>query len=193
MAMSALSVVFSVFVLNFHHKRTGSHPPPSWIKFIAKIASVLTCTTINFTTDNRGFSHVNRNAPKEHRTTEYDLINVSQEEEIETCEHLLDIHSNSQCPEGHRNVKSSNNNTNGRAHLPLIENILIDYVNRVLSGFDRSKEECQVVNDWKEIARVFDRVLFLLFAFITCSSTLALLVICPLTKTITIDEFISQN
>ncbi|XP_045156385.1 neuronal acetylcholine receptor subunit alpha-10-like isoform X4 [Mercenaria mercenaria] len=194
MAMSALSVVFSVFVLNFHHKRSGSIPPPPWIKSIAKFASLMTCTTLTFNSDIYTSTKVQRSVPKEHNITEYNLINVNnQDDEIETCEHLLDIHTNSQCTESHKNVKSSNNNTNGRAHLPLVENILSDYVNRVLSGYDRLREESQVISDWKEIARVFDRMLFLIFAFITFSSTLTLLVICPFTKSITIEDFMNEE
>jgi hypothetical protein len=49
------------------------------------------------------------------------------------------------------------------------------------------------MSDWKEIARVFDRVLFVLFALITASSTVVLLVICPMTKEITIEDFMNEN
>lgn len=193
MAMSALSVVFSVFVLNFHHKRSGSVPPPPWIKAIAHCASILTCTSITFNSDVCISTKTQRNIQKEHNITEYNLINVNQEEDNETCEHLMDIHTNSQCPDNHRGVKSSNNNTNGRSHLPIVENILSDYVNKVLSGYDRLREENLVMNDWKEIARVFDRILFILFAFITFSSTIVILVICPMTKSITIEDFMNEN
>ncbi|XP_060581660.1 neuronal acetylcholine receptor subunit alpha-10-like isoform X2 [Ruditapes philippinarum] len=193
MAMSALSVVFSVFVLNFHHKRSGSVPPAPWIKAIAHCASILTCTTLTFNSDVSIGTKFQRNTQREHNVAEYNLINVNQEEETETCDHLMDIHTNTQCSENHRGVKNSNNNTNGRSHLPIVENILADYVNKVLSGYDRLREDNQVMSNWKEIARVFDRVLFVLFALITASSTVVLLVICPMTKEITIEDFMNEN
>lgn len=189
MAMSALSVVFSVFVLTFHHKRSGSNPPPNWIKFIATIASVLTCTKLSLNSDACQPSKGSVRVQRDENMTEYNLINANEEEQTDTCGQLLDKNNTSQCTESHVTNKSSNNSVNGSGHhVPLPEHVVADYIIRVLSGYGRPREEIKIVNDWREIARVLDRVLFLIFGFITFTSTFTLLVICPFTKSITIKE-----
>ncbi|KAL4227937.1 hypothetical protein ACF0H5_013376 [Mactra antiquata] len=201
MAMSALSVVFSVCVLNFHHKRIGTKPPPYWLKAIATIASHVTCGKIKFSDTRTSLPpKISNTTNTEHNVTRVDFDNSKYKDETDTesREQLLDIHSTPMCVENQMNGTCSNrhNNvhTNGRTqqHLPVVETMVLEYVNRLLSKYDRSTDENRFLNDWREIARIFDRVLFVIFGLVTVSSTLTILVICPFTKAITIEDSIGK-
>lgn len=194
MAMSALSVVFSVCVLNFHHKRIGTNPPPYWLKAVATIASHLTCSKISFSNSNTPMSpKVNNVGHIDHLVNhgDFNSVKFDGETDTESREQLLDIHSTPMCVENQINGTCTNRNpgihSNGRTQLPLVETMVLEYVNRLLSKYDRSTDENRSLNDWREIARIFDRVLFVIFGLITVISTLTILVICPFTKSITIE------
>lgn len=189
MAMSALSVIFSVFVLNFHHKRTGTNRPPAWLKCFARIAAHLTCTRPVFHSDVYRPIPVVHATSSEQRVHENNCIQLNEDITDESQDLLRETstHHNENVSFNLSN-RVKNNNTNGMLNLRFIETVLADYLKRVVSGHDRTQEEILILNEWREIARVMDRLLFIIFGFITFSSTVTLLVICPATKSITIDE-----
>lgn len=193
MAMSALSVIFSVFVLNFHHKRTGTRPPSAWLKSFARTIACFTCTRIKFSCDMYRAVSVMHSPIDDQRMQENGCLQINEELITDSHENSRDsgVH-NSDIGSFNVNGRGKNNNTNGVINLQYVETILSDYVKRVVSGHDRTLEEIQVLNDWREIARVLDRLLFIIFGIVTVSSTVTLLVISPATKSLTIEQVLNQ-
>ena len=68
-----------------------------------------------------------------------------------------------------------------------IESEIAEYFDRLLSEYDRTIEENSAVHNWREVARVIDKVFFIVFFTITTTATIVLLVICPTTKDLKIE------
>jgi len=200
MAMSAMSVVFSVFVLNFHHKTAASSPPPAWVKGVTVIASYITCSKVRFNGDTCQSSSTNDYAPARRAYTEpsanqtlFSDCQVNNFEETDVCQSLLQRQTElrrHRCNSGNCNgtVLISDNQDTISKTTTVLEKVMLDYVTKVLSSYDRKAQESRTIQDWREIARVVDRLFFIVFLFITIVSTIVILIVCPLMKNITIDN-----
>lgn len=202
MAMSALSVVFSVFVLNFHHKTAAATPPPAWIKGVALIASYLTCSRVNFSESFPGNTVVNDyniGSNHYHETTTqsgFHECQINSFEDVDVCQSLLQRQTDSKsqrCNSGNCNgtVIIDNQSPNSKS-ITVLEKVMLDYVTKVLSSYDKRAHESRTLQDWREIARVIDRLFFILFLLITIISTIVILLVCPLMKNITIDNEVNK-
>ena len=69
---------------------------------------------------------------------------------------------------------------------------ILNYFKHVLTSHDRTMSERQIIHEWQEVARVMDKLFFWMFLSITSISTIALLVISPMTKDIHIDNFVGK-
>ena len=184
MAMSALSVVFSVFVLNFHHRGTCRRGPPAWLKAFALFISRVLCSRVHFS---------DRSAHPQQMTYTLNHQSNNDYKSLLTNE-IRDIDTTCSPSNGYPNSQEQNNT---QKHIQIhkqpcnkcssLEEDILGYFNKVLSGYERSAEEMRAVNDWQEVARMMDKTLFVLFLFITICSTFVLLVICPMSKNIDID------
>lgn len=201
--MSAMSVVFSVFVLNFHHKTTAARPPPAWIKGVATIASYVTCSEVHFS-----------DACGSETAGEYKLGSHSYSDPINS-QHVIGECQMNNFEEGDANqrllqrpaeslgTRCNTGSCNGTVIIPdrqtsdktvtLLEKVMLDYVTKVLSSYDKKSHETRTIQDWREIARVIDRLFFALFLFITLVSTFVILIVCPVMKNITIDSEILKD
>ncbi|XP_052281504.1 acetylcholine receptor subunit alpha-type acr-16-like [Dreissena polymorpha] len=202
MGMSALSVVFSVFVLNFHHKTSIKNPPPRWAKKMAAVAAAVTFSKATFCTS--------KMSTKSSKPTQSDQMTKEQKystafhtepkaadcTESEACQSLLsDVQSPLRCGSNPRNggfLNGESRDPNGRTS-SIVERVIIDYVSKVIAGYDRQSLESETLNDWKEVARIIDRVLFVLFFLVTVVSTVVTLIFMPTLKNTTIDDYIAKR
>ena len=184
MAMSGMSVVFSVLVLNIHHKGVLSKHPPSILKRLARIVARVLCmkiqleetptptlvyrttyTPANFTCKSHDNESLLYNDMQRHNPIHVDLQDTD----------ALDDVMNQNMPQS---VPGKSN----------IDTEILNYFKQVMSSHEQSLAEKQIVNEWREIARVMDKVFFWLFLTVTVVSTVIILVISPMTKEIDLDS-----
>lgn len=197
MAMSALSVVFSVFVLNIHHKNSGCKPPPRWLKAITRIAAFFTCSRAKFSDVKTTWTPVQTYSDQVTPQSNFSTAPSGQYEEVESGRRLLLGNASEGVP---CNAKPSgvgfmmdepqidHEHSSGN-----VEKAVLGYVNKLLSGHDRQTAESKCSQDWREIARVLDRLFFMIFILVTVISSIVVLMVLPLTKDISIDKFIASQ
>ena len=184
MAMTSMSVIFSVFVLHIHHKGGRGNRAPLWLRRVAlHYGSQILCVRISkffkwddklddlrskirpgYTSQNEGFLN---SSPKQTSVIKMEngQLHVSLNCSENTCKHLE-----------HLSVKYHQT-----------EKQLLKYVHSVLEKQDREELERHVIKEWADIAAVIDRLLFWIFALSTLFSSLALLVFKPYDKGMDLD------
>ena len=70
------------------------------------------------------------------------------------------------------------------------ENELLNHLRVVMEKQEKEEVEMLIVREWQDIARAFDRFLFLLFTSVNVLATVSLLVLKPMTKRINLEDFI---
>lgn len=184
MAMSALSVVLSVFVLNIHHRGGMIRKPPNWVKRVANRMSKVFCMNVNLIPD-----------PKKIQTQSYVVKQLHGHGDHDT---LLNMHnSNGEMTDSHDTLhekfvdtsesKSPQHGTNRTPKRIKLEKEILDYFNYVMSSNDQAMIEKQTIYEWQEVARVIDKFFFWLFVSISSTMTVFLLIISPMTKHISIE------
>lgn len=187
MSMSGLSVVFSVFVLNIHHRGSLAKCPPKYIKTFAKIMAKVLCMTVRL--DNQ----MNYNTVTSY-TSDRSFLYPSHENEA-LLQNDIGRHNNM----NHVDINEKTNETltdvmNQNVHMnstnvfkTTFDKELLTYFKQVMLIHDNSMTERRAIHEWQEVARVVDRLSFCLFLLITGTSTIVLLVISPMTKDIRLD------
>ena len=187
MAMSALSVMFSVFVLNFHHRGAFTRGPPLWLRSAASCMSHILCSSVNFSPSSNAHAHghvhpqrIYHHSYNQH-LPEYDSLLTNEVQNINNldAQQLNNIMNSSQ-----------QKPADSGEHISMDEEIL-KYFNAVVAGHEKALAEKRSVHDWQEIARILDKVFFWSFFVITLISSLVLLIISPMTKHIDIEDYMS--
>ncbi|KAK3097242.1 hypothetical protein FSP39_007950 [Pinctada imbricata] len=194
MAMSGLSVVFSVFVLNIHHKGILARAPPSWLKAISRLVAKLFCMNVRldgsiYEYQDNSVSYSPGNIS--FRTNENDslLFNDLQRQ----CHNQLHVDMSEVTPDTINDVVNQNINVvTAPPRKSAFDREILSYFKHVMTSHERTMTERQVIHEWQEIARVMDKLFFWLFLTITTVSTICLLVISPMTKEIHLEHFIDK-
>ncbi len=170
MAMTSLSIVLTVFVLQLHHVGPNTKPVPVWIKkiVIGVIARIL-CMT----------AHIAR------------YYNIKYDDKPERKDEMMLTSFMS-----HIDIKESNN-CNGRLNQntlqlrdsmiePVERNVSYDKISRhlkiLVSKHDGEDEYQDIINEWRLVAHIMDRFLFWLFFISSFVSSLSILVFQPMMK-----------
>lgn len=166
MAMTSLSIILTVFVLQLHHVGPHQRPVPKWLKFIcvrilAKIMCMNTsqfpvryrrgyrrdrdvCLTTFFDSD--GNSHCNGNIPQHSVSYQPDKIHDVQVEREQTQEKIT-------------------------KHLKIL-----------VEKQDYEDYHQDIVYEWRFVALCMDRILFWVFLFAAILSSIMILIVQPLRK-----------
>ncbi|GAB1606017.1 neuronal acetylcholine receptor subunit alpha-10-like [Argonauta hians] len=182
MAMSALSVVFSVFILNLHHRGSFQSGPPFWLRKLSYLLSRLLCMEWTDTIPNR-YCHSS-------------LHNKMEKLSRESYGSDRHSHCGVRCNGvGHEKITDCSTSSGVNAQTQSIlaqENSFDDemmrYLRYIIAMNDRCMVERKFIQEWQEIAKVMDRFFFGVFLGITVSSTFILLVINPMTKDISLEH-----
>jgi len=187
MSMSGLSVVFSVFVLNIHHRGALAKGPPSFIKSFARFVAKVLCMNIRL--DNQ----INFNTTATY-IPERNFMYPSHENEallqndIGRHSNMNHVDINEVSNETLTDVMNQNVNMNStNVYKSTFDKELLTYFKQVMLIHDNTLTERRAIHEWKEVARVVDRLSFYIFLLITGTSTIVLLVISPMTKDIRLD------
>ncbi len=191
MAVTSVSVILTVCVLKLHHSGPHTREVPPWIRFY--VLKVL-ARTIHCQCQTLPQSRIRRPKIKKKEKKS----NKSNHDNAEVCLRLVnECHINKHSPvaEFRANSKPTNlpetlndlsANTNIDVHpdlkrLTVMEEIL-KYLKMMVSKRDQDDLETDIVNEWRQVAAVIDRSLFLLSLITTTVATIVMMVIIPLLR-----------
>ncbi|XP_046583914.1 neuronal acetylcholine receptor subunit alpha-10-like [Haliotis rubra] len=187
MAMSAISVALSVFVLNCHHKGGLLNRPPVCIKFIANIVGKILCMRLNYLGRSERPSRPSFQEVHEDQSADSNVRTDYQHDP-----HRLDLHMNGLVESAQRpraGGTPSNGGVPSSNPVATMEKEIVRYLRLLMEAYERGRAERVAVNEWQEIARVMDKFFFTIFLTITLVSTFVLLIISPMTKTTAISDY----
>lgn len=185
MAISAISVVLSVFVLSLHYRGNRFKRPPLWLRRIMFqwIARVL-----------RVRIHDHNTRDRYEKTLTHQLSDDSLNSfmtEITKC----DLHCNGlKHPLTKEEIRHAAGGQGHRQMAPvhMTEEEVLKYFQLVLASHDKTMMERSLIEEWQDIAVIVDRIFFCFFLTVTILSTIILLVIQPMTKHINIEQTIQS-
>ncbi|KAK3602116.1 hypothetical protein CHS0354_023095 [Potamilus streckersoni] len=173
MAMTALSVIFSVLVLNIHHRGGFSPGPPPWIKRVAALLAKVVCIRTTF--------HTDRYTPVQSYTM-CNTIPIPANDNMTNTE----FESERNAMNGvKRDMVIDARQASTRHHIcqkTPIDDEVMRLFNSVVGSHERTLMEQQTAREWQELARIMDRTFLYICVFTTLLSTIILLAIRPMTK-----------
>lgn len=211
MAMTAMSILICVIVLNLHH-RDPSAPVPVWLtKLTHGIMAPLVCMQVHMR------SH--RKSLNDHKAALYKTVsNCSNASDVKLPGNYVNMAGNcsgattftnryqnvQRSEDGHPfdSCGSANNNNsttttfqrNNTVNInylaryyklqnkrEILEEILV-HVQQITSKLKEDEEEAILRTDWKVVAKILDRFFLLMFILLVVVSSLSLLVIHPALK-----------
>ena len=184
MAMTSMSVVFSVFVLHLHHKGGRRVRAPRWLRWVALhiLARILFVRTQRQIRWNERLEDYSAKVKPGYGT-------FNDGFRLQSMKNLYRV-ENGQL---HRCYTNRTTNDSGKkvndkhAKGRQAENQILKYLRHVLERQEVKDLENVVVREWEEISRVFDRLLFVLFSSTALLATLSLLVFKPLAKDVSVN------
>ena len=237
MAMTSLSIVLTVFVLQLHHVGPNQKPVPRWLKrsMVDVIAHLLCMSNYveNFYSNSRRHTrNVTQQRQHKRRRNNGHQRPLQQEQQQEqqqnnavtssqysnlltssSADQLQDIVSNSQAPAVSRQHRKCNGDvTHGSIPLLTLNTLELDpelasdpnplnfrrrasrardeevgegvsnQLRIMVSKREGEDEHEDIVNEWRLVAHICDRLLFWIFLVGTVASTLSILVIMPMLK-----------
>lgn len=196
MAMTSMSVIFSVFVLHIHHRGNLHRRAPSWLRKTALVLSKVVCHRPSplLSQSKQEFlrkQQQQQRSIKMSMRTGYGSFNQGfklsplRNVTLRTMEN------------GEYSIQPSNNGEshchdvkhNGRV-APSLEEELLAQLQVIVKRYEKEDSEIRVNSEWEDIAIVFDRVLFVFMCSMATTVTLSLLIFKPLTKSVSIDDFV---
>lgn len=191
MSLTSVSVIMTVLVLNLHHRGPNRQEIPLWMRRI-----VLGKLRQFFCINNSSSSLVTTNETKFLRSMslKMTLDNIAQELQNEmqmengmadtivtdnqgtTIHSPRDVRFNSLQNE---NLKRSRTKSNRGHSYSRINDEILQSLRSVIDKHEREDHDYEIIQDWRRVAQVVDRILFWVFFLGTLISTIIVLVICP--------------
>ena len=78
------------------------------------------------------------------------------------------------CNDNHKRHKRKSNSTLGKTNEEILHSL-----RRILEKHEKEDKDYEMIQDWRRVAQVIDRILFIIFFIATTWSTLGILVIAP--------------
>ena len=187
MAMTSLSIVLTVFVLQLHHVGPHQKPVPNWIrKVVIDYISKILCMRSHLASY-YGYDY------KDHgeRMTVGTTTSCNRREEMCLTSFMdnIDYKESNNC-NGRLNQsplhltsqggmeRDSENNTKGGVKYDRISK----HLKILVSKHDSEDEYQDIINEWRLVAHIMDRFLFWLFLFGSFLSSISILVFRPMSK-----------
>ncbi|XP_062608981.1 neuronal acetylcholine receptor subunit alpha-10-like [Saccostrea cucullata] len=197
MSLTSVSVIMTVFVLNLHHRGPNRHPVPVWLRnFLLGPVHDMLCMrksnglpSINQEQNHRILRTMSLRATLENIAQELQneaqLENGGMADTIITDGQGTTLHNDVRCDvrllpnETHQRPKRGIQvkNLHTKSHEEIIKNLQI-----ILDKHEKEDRDFQVIQEWRKVAQVVDRILFWIFLFGTLCSTIIILVITPAAK-----------
>ena len=186
MAMTSLSIVLTVFVLQLHHVGPNQKPVPLWIKnIVIKVIGPLLC--MKGYVDNH-YSNTSAAKASDDVTTSFSDHQMDYLDSSNNCNgkahypphhqshlHPLLTHS----PSVRRQVLSRGDYQNDDK---VSYDQISSHLKILVSKHDGEDEFQDIINEWRLVAHIMDRFLFWIFLVGSFLSSLVILVFMPMTK-----------
>ncbi|XP_064609290.1 neuronal acetylcholine receptor subunit beta-3-like [Liolophura sinensis] len=198
MAVTCASVILTVMVLKLYHCSPNQREVPQWVRTLVLkgLARLVHCQCPKFKTKKKRRASGKIKDVKFKQETQ-DLrtrlmaesgpstavnVNTIPEMFMAHGENLTNEFRVGQMSDLTRQDSFSEAYTcEASARKTAIEDIL-NYLKLLVAKSDAEEFECEVINEWKQVALVVDRLLFWFFLTVTVASTLLILVIIPTLK-----------
>lgn len=185
----------TVFVLNLHHRGPSRNAVPAWIRgiLLGPIQSIL-CVGKNdrIPTGRQGSRFLRTMSLRatleniaQELQNEAQLKNGVMADTIVTDGQGTTLHNETRCDvrllpnDNHqrprRGIQVKNLHT--KSHEEIVRNL-----QSILDKHEKEDRDYEIIQEWRKVAQVVDRILFWIFLFGTLSSTLIILVITPAVK-----------
>ncbi|XP_013393012.1 neuronal acetylcholine receptor subunit non-alpha-2 isoform X2 [Lingula anatina] len=190
MAMTSLSIVLTVFVLQLHHASPNQKPVPEWVKRIV-FGVLARITGMRGAITTTGPYHLHDDIVKDDVCLTTFLENDNNENA--TCNGGFQIqvdsvhHNNASQDRLNRthsmrgSLRHLHNNHNSE-NKGMTYDKISKHLKLLVQKQDFEDQYLEIVNEWRLVACVIDRFLFWTFLLITTVSTLTILVIVPIVK-----------
>lgn len=180
MAMTSLSIVLTVFVLQLHHVGPHQKPVPRWIRRVV-IGYIARGLCMQSHIESYGFSvDVDSPPPRQQRREEMCLTTFMDNSDFRDS-------PNCNGGMGNRGIirESDSRDKYGRiTHDP--ENVTYDKISKhlkiLVSKHDLDDDYQVIINEWRLVALIMDRLLFWIFFLCSTLSSVSILVFQPMTK-----------
>ena len=196
MSLTSISVIMTVFVLNLHHRGPNKQEVPNWIRkvFLGRLTTFLCVGN-----DDR-YTSVSTNEDSDFLRTmslRMTLDNIAQElqsdVQIENGGMADTVVTESQGTTLHdvkRDVKFPKRDSLHQGRRPTSRvpsrsrsnEDIMNSLRRILYKHDKEDRNYEIIQEWRRVAQVVDRILFFVFLLGTFFSTIAILVIAPSVK-----------
>ncbi|XP_061194933.1 neuronal acetylcholine receptor subunit alpha-2-like [Saccostrea echinata] len=197
MSLTSVSVIMTVFVLNLHHRGPNRHPVPVWLRnFLLGPLHDILCMgksnglpTLNQEQNHRILRTMSLRATLENIAQELQneaqLENGGMADTVITDGQGTTLHNDIRCDvrllpnETHQRPKRGIQvkNLHTKSHEEIVKNLQV-----ILDKHEKEDQDFQIIQEWRKVAQVVDRILFWIFLFGTLSSTIIVLVITPAAK-----------
>ena len=200
MALTSISVILTVFVLNLHYRGPDETPVPPWLRkiFIRKKVSRGLCFKRNspyideYMSDEQ--SHYVKNV-----SLKLTIENLAQElkEELDNC---VTSDFMSETPSSHTDSSRYGDGGHYDPEVPAqhrrnlamyarnsfrTNEDILSALKKIIERYERDDNQEAVMYEWRQVAVAVDRILFWIFLLATMSSTIIVLIVAPITKFIT--------
>lgn len=195
MTLTSVSVIMTVFVLNLHHRGPNRNAVPSWLRnvLLGPLQDILCVgksdTLPTMHQGSRFLRNMSLRATLENIAQELQneaqLENGVMADTIVTDGQGTTLHNETRC-----DVRLLPNDTHQRARRGLqIKNLhtksheeIVRNLQSILNKHEKEDRDYEIIQEWRQVAQVVDRILFWIFLFGTLSSTIIILVIAPAIK-----------
>lgn len=173
MGVTSLSIILTVFVLQLHHVGPHQRPVPRWLRIICfDLLSKVVCLRPPKPLHSLHF-HYPQN--------DIYLAQFYEEMASSNCNGSIPNFRNNE------NHKQENNSTHVHELISDVDGDntqerITNHLKLLIDKQDYEDRHQCIVNDWRFIALVIDRILFWLFLTATTISTIAILIIQPMMK-----------
>ena len=212
MAVASVSVILTVLVLKLHHCAPNQKHIPSWVRHyvLGFLARVVRCSCVSAKvqyiqarktrkrTSDSGFTDTEASTKLindvESLTRNHLKIDTISGSFKRNCNHTssfindirgskmnLDVRDNSMSNRSSFTEEDLNLNTRKDIRSGSMDEIL-KYLKLMVAKSDAEDAETDIVDEWKQVALVVDRLFFWMFLLLTIFSTIILLVIVPAFK-----------
>ena len=191
MAITSMSVIFGVFILHIHHRGTLNRRASPSLRRCTLSLSRMLCVKPS------PVILMNSRTPESFTANESDLHRMhsgfgsfNQGFKFNSLRNVtLKTLENGQI-QLQEKPNTGNNNANDRSsNIQRAEEEVLHHLRGIIEKQSREDTMNIISREWEDIAIVFDRFLFWMFLFIALFTTLALLVLLPLAKEISIDDY----
>lgn len=192
MAVTSVSVILTVCVLKLHHCGPHQKEVPPWIRFVVLkvMGQAFNCQCRNLAP--RRIRKPNKMKDKHRKKIKHEnaevCLRLVHECNINKHSPVAEFRMNSTSKPINRqdslNDLSANTNVDERPEfkrLSAMEEIL-KYLKVMVAKRDEDDMENEIVNEWRQVAAVMDRVLFWMFLITTTVATIVMMVLIPLLR-----------